>query len=84
MPTDYRKPYVDCDNCQRRAELPTPEGEHYTVGRKILREQGWTYDINHAEQPSRLLPHTYLWACPNCPPVADGYPRNDDTQQLVR
>ncbi|MEU9405687.1 hypothetical protein AB0E08_08270 [Streptomyces sp. NPDC048281] len=70
MPTDYREPYVDCDTCQRRADLPTPAGAHYTVGRKILAAQGWTFTVNHAERPLRLLPHTYLWACPECPPVA--------------
>jgi hypothetical protein len=69
VPTDYREPHVDCDNCGAHADLPTPPGAHYSVGRKKLAEAGWTYRPNHAERPLVMLPHTYIWNCPDCPSV---------------
>lgn len=80
MPTDYREPYVECDSCQERTDLPTPEKAHYTVGRRMLVEQGWTYRPNHAERPLTMLPHTYIWACPECPSVNGDQRRHSPAQ----
>lgn len=80
VPTDYRDPFVVCDSCEERVDLPTPPGAHYTVGRKLLVEQGWSYRLNHAERPLIMLPHTCIWACPECPSVNDDQRRHKPAQ----
>jgi hypothetical protein len=80
VPTDYRERYVECDSCEDRVDLPVPEGAHYTVGRRVLVEQGWTYRPNPAERPLIMAPHTYIWACPDCPSVNKDQSRHKPRQ----
>lgn len=68
MPTDYRDSYADCDSCGTRADMPNIPGEHRTVARRRLVDQGWSCQLNHAERPVRILPYTYIWTCPDCRP----------------
>jgi hypothetical protein len=65
MPTHYRDPVITCDGCGTTTDRPASR-----EGKRKLQERGWRGRGNPHERPLRFAPHTFLWSCPGCPPVA--------------
>lgn len=76
MPTHHTNPVLTCDGCGATRARPArgPGLERYKAEMRAFLESGWRMTQNPYEQPLRLLAHTSLVSCPDCPQVEPGDP----------